>query len=83
MESKTGSLREKSGIASKQYPVVRTKETSTEEAGSVNHRTQSRMATIKNDDERLLARIGYRQVSYGYTCNSVCIFFQFFCIPEY
>ena len=32
-------------------------------AGTFDHRPSEDMATIHDDDERLLARIGYRQVS--------------------
>ena len=68
-DTKTGSPPGKSGVASKQYPVIRTEEASIEKAGIANYRLHNRMATIKNDDERLLARIGYRQVSYCDSCK--------------
>ena len=62
IKPESGSTPEKPKIAWKQYPVVGTKESFSEEIGSPGRRTHGRMATIKDDDERLLARIGYRQV---------------------
>ena len=62
-ETKAEPLSEKPGAFWKQYPVIRTDETSIEGSDKTNRHTRSQMATIKNDDERLLARIGYRQVS--------------------
>lgn len=38
--------------------------------GSAGDSKNSPMATIEDDDERLLARIGYRQVSSGLTMRT-------------
>lgn len=63
-EPGTQTTSEKSGFAEKQISVLSSVEKSSQDAVSTERRSRGRMATIKNDDERLLARIGYRQVSY-------------------
>jgi hypothetical protein len=50
----------------KKYPLAHN-ETNIE---STSDSKRSPMATIENDDERLLARIGYRQVSDGLTTQA-------------
>ena len=61
-ESKAGFLSEKPRLTEKDTPLIVTSETSSQEVGSTRPRLSPLMATIKDDDERLLARIGYRQV---------------------
>lgn len=45
---------------------------SSEEVESGNSLRQRAMATIEDDDERLLARIGYKQVSQGQSLLNMC-----------
>ena len=59
----------KPGFTEKHISVLSTVESSSQEAVSTESRSRGYMATIKNDDERLLARIGYRQVSYELLCT--------------
>ena len=61
-ESQTITPSEKLGFAEKQASVLTTVESSFQETVGKGRRSRGHMATIKNDDERLLARIGYRQV---------------------
>lgn len=65
-EPQTRTPPEKPGFAEKQISVLSSVEKSSQDAVSTGSCSRGHMATIKNDDERLLARIGYRQVSYEF-----------------
>lgn len=70
MNSQIVGCAEKQGSALPKTAAVSTTERSGKEKGNCAVRAIAAMATIQDDDERLLTRIGYKQVDLTATCDS-------------